>query len=101
MYRDNANDIDTPDITWLCDSVDDPEDSTYTQGYCYNFLPTSTGSDAAYRFSPKDLIDIYGWTNISGSVNTFSLSNSTVLLGAFALVSQVTAVAAAAITLSF
>ena len=63
-------------------------------------MPTSTGSGGAYRFSKKDLVNVYGWTNFSGSLNAFPLSNSTVLLGAFALAAQATAVATA-LTLSF
>ena len=101
VYRDDVNDVDIFDTTWLCDTVDDPEDENYNLGYCYNFLPTSSGPDAAYRFSKKDLVNVYGWTNFSGEVNTFAISSQTVLLGAFTLAAQVTAVVATALALSF
>ena len=79
----------------------DAQDETMTDGYCYNFMPTTSGPGGAYRFSKKDLVNVYGWTNISGALNVISISNSTVLLGAFTLAAQVTALAATAFTFSF
>ena len=94
----------TPDLTWLCDAV--PHDvgasgKSMQQGYCFNFMPKVSGPGAEYRFSTHDLINVWGWTNFSNSVQIFSLSNSTVLLGAFKIGAQVTAVAVAALALSF
>ena len=79
----------------------DALDETMTDGHCYNFMPTTSGTGGAYRFSKKDLVNVYGWTNISGALNVISISNSTVLLGAFTLAAQFTAVAATAFTIFF
>ena len=73
--------ISTPDNTWLCDSIINP-DNTTIQGYCYDFLPIKNGDGAAYRFSKNDLINIWGWTNFSNNPLVFSVSNNTVLMSA-------------------
>jgi hypothetical protein len=34
-------------------------------------MPKKSGTGAQYRFSPKDLVKVYGWYGIGGSVDVF------------------------------
>lgn len=104
FYWDNTNSEAIYDETWLCDAAAPDSEELFPaliEGYCYNFLPVKNGPGAQYRFTPKDLVKTYGWYNFSSSLEVFTLSESTVLMGAFALVSQATAVVVAALTVSF
>ena len=99
-YWDNTAQEATQDNTWLCSSVDSGDGST-EQGYCYNFMPTVSGQGTDYRFSTKDLVDVWGWSNIGGSKSIFSLSNNTVLMGAFSAGASLVAIVAASLTIAF
>ena len=104
FYWDNTNSEAIDDYTWLCDAAAPKADELYPamiEGHCYNFMPEKSGPGARYRFSPQDLVSMYAWHNFSSSVQVFPLSESTVLMGTFALASKLTAVAFAALIFSF
>ena len=46
-------------------------------------MPTEGGPGALYRWTPDDKLNITGWSNISGLVESFVLSTDTVLLSAY------------------
>ena len=64
-YWDNTNSKSLADSTWLCDAVPEKTDSNVIQGYCYNFMPTLSGSGVNYRYTPNDVVGVWGWTNVS------------------------------------
>ena len=64
-------------------------------------MPTKSSVGANYRFSTKDLINVWGWTNFSGNVSQFPLLNNTVLMGAFSIGVSLVAIAAATLTIAF
>ena len=99
-YFDATSQETTQDYNWLCDSVDSG-DGQSEQGYCYNFMQTAGGAGADYRFSKKDLINVYGWTSHAGQMNVFGLSNNTVLMGAFSAATSISAIVAATLTTAF
>ena len=85
VFYDGATSLSTPDFTWLCDSVQN--DTLSMAGYCFNFQPINSvlGGQAQYRFTTKDLINVNGWTNISGVFSVFNVGTNIQLLGAFEL----------------
>ena len=99
-YFDATAQTTTQDNNWLCDTVDSGDGIT-EQGYCFNFMQTAGGSGADYRYSKKDLINLWGWTSLGGAMTEFSLSNNTVLMGAFSAAASLVAVAAATLTTAF
>ena len=64
-------------------------------------MQTAGGSGADYRYSKKDLINFWGWTDLGGSMKEFSLTNGTVLMGAFSAAASLVAIAAATLTTAF
>ena len=88
------------DVNFLCGNTAGPTKDTHI-GYCYNVLPKqkfsdTLGSGAVYRWHAEDVITPLGWTNISGKIDTFDLSDGegVTLLGASTLISQIAAASA-------
>ncbi len=64
------------DVAWLCSSY--PANDAKTLGYCYHFQPEkSSDSGSNYRWSAGDSIHPVGWSNISGVMKLFDLTNGT------------------------
>ena len=87
------------DVNFLCGNTDGTSKNTQI-GYCYNVLPTQKysdlmGSGTVYRWHAEEAIMPIGWTNISGSIQLFDLTDGAgvALMGATVLISQLAAVA--------
>ena len=53
------------------------------KAWCMDFMPVQGGPGALYRWTPLDTLNITGWSNISGVVDSFALGTNIVLLNAY------------------
>ena len=93
----------TLDPWWLCSTMP-TEKQGQTFGYCYHFQPKKSSKKGGnFRWSSGDVILPMGWTNTSGVVKQFDLTNGTgvTLLGATHIRLALTACALAVSILNF